>query len=92
MYIPSADMMELQLVQRLYLYNHILKKIGLQKLNRYFGQNLQKKKLLNVCLKIINYEKLEDEYLFNRVSDKLIEGGVALVSRKSQSLVQELRS
>ena len=40
-------------------------------------KNLQKKKLLNVCLnENINFEKLEDEYLFNRVSDKLIDGGV----------------
>ena len=62
----------------LYLYNHILKKIDFQKLKlAYFGQKSTEEEIINCLFKSnIKYEKLEDEYLFNRVSDKLIKGGV----------------
>ena len=55
MYIPSAGHdAGTSIGSALYLYNHILKKIVFQKLKPLIlDKNLQKKKLLNVCLKRI---------------------------------------
>ena len=62
----------------LYLYNHILQKDRLPEIKTaYFGQKSTEEEIIN-CLfeENIKYEKLEDDHLFNRVSDKLIDGGV----------------
>ena len=62
----------------LYLYNHILKKDRLPEIKTaYFGKKSTEEEIINCLFKSnIKYEKLEDKYLFNRVSDKLIMGGV----------------
>ena len=78
-YVPSAGHdAGTSIGSALYLYNHILKKDRLPEIKTaYFGQKSTEEEIINCLFKSdIKYEKLEDKYLFNRVSDKLIEGGV----------------
>ena len=79
MYVPSAGHdAGTSIGSALYLYNHILKKDRLPEIKTaYFGQKSSEDEIIKCLFDAnIKYEKLEDEYLFNRVSDKLIEGGV----------------
>ena len=79
MYVPSAGHdAGTSIGSALYLYNHILKKDRLPEIKTaYFGQKSSEEEIIKCLFDAnIKYEKLEDEYLFNRVSDKLIEGGV----------------
>ena len=79
LYVPSAGHdAGTSIGSALYLYNHILKKNRLPEIKTaYFGQKSTEEEIIKCLFEAnIKYEKLEDEYLFNRVSDKLIEGGV----------------
>ena len=78
-YVPSAGHdAGTSIGSALYLYNHILKKNRLPEIKTaYFGQKFTEKEIIKCLFEAnINYEKLDDEHIFNRVSDKLIEGGV----------------
>ena len=64
----------------MYLYNHILKKDRLPRSKNfsYFGRKSTEEEIIS-CFESeenIKFQRLEDEYLFSRVSDKLIDGGV----------------
>lgn len=79
LYVPSAGHdAGTSIGSALYLYNHILNKDRLPEIKTaYFGQKSSEEEIIT-CLNAenIKFERLEDEYLFNKVSDKLINGGV----------------
>ena len=91
LYVPCKVMMqELQLVQKLYLYNHILNKDRLPEIKTaYFGRKSSEEEIITCLNENIKFERLEDEYLFNKVSDKLINGGVVGWFQGRVSLDQE---
>ena len=79
MYVPSAGHdAGTSIGSALYLYNHILDKERLSEIKTaYFGRKSSEVEIIS-CLhkKGVEFERLNDNELFERVSEKLIDGGV----------------
>jgi len=79
MYVPSAGHdAGTSIGSALYLYNHILEKERMPEIKTaFFGRKSTEKEIIT-CLEKegVKYEKVEDDDLFERVSEKLIDGGV----------------
>ena len=79
MYVPSAGHdAGTSIGSALYLYNHILDKERLSEIKTaYFGRKSSELEIIS-CLhkKRVEFERLNDNELFERVSEKLIDGGV----------------
>tara|TARA_B100001540_G_C15801605_1_gene640142 strand:- start:52 stop:1776 length:1725 start_codon:yes stop_codon:yes gene_type:complete len=78
-YVPSAgNDAGTSIGSALYLYNHILDKERLSEIKTaYFGRRSSEVEIIS-CLqkKGVEFERLNDNELFERVSEKLINGGV----------------
>ena len=79
MYVPSAGHdAGTSIGSALYLFNHILEKDRLEEVKTaYFGRQSTQEEIIS-CLEKegVKYEIVEDDVLFERVSEKLINGGV----------------
>ena len=79
MYVPSAGHdAGTSIGSALYLYNHTLDKERLSEIKTaYFGRKSSELEIIS-CLhkKRVEFERLNDNELFERVSEKLIDGGV----------------
>ena len=79
MYVPSAGHdAGTSIGSALYLYNHILSNDRSEEIKTaYFGRKSDNNEVID-CLEKhgIKYEKVYDDILFDRVSDKLVNGGV----------------
>ncbi|MGY8989706.1 MAG: carbamoyltransferase family protein, partial [Flavobacteriales bacterium] len=79
MYVPSAGHdAGTSIGSALYLYNHILSNDRLEEIKTaYFGKKFDNNEVID-CLEKhgVKYEKVDDDILFDRVSDKLVNGGV----------------
>ena len=79
MYVPSAGHdAGTSIGSALYLYNHILNMQRMPEIKTaYFGRKSTEEDIIS-CLEHegVKYEKVDDDTLFLRVSDKLLDGGV----------------
>lgn len=79
MYVPSAGHdAGTSIGSALYLYNHILSNDRKEEIKTaYFGRKSDNNEVVD-CLEEhgVKYEKVNDDILFDRVSDKLVDGGV----------------
>ena len=79
MYIPSASHdAGTSIGSALYLYNHILNESRLPEIKTaYLGRESDNEEIISCIEKIgLKYESVDDDELFERVTDKLINGGV----------------